>query len=48
MDLILQTDSLLCLNTDAYVDEAYYGKAVLTGDVAMSGPFNDIKIDVIY
>lgn len=46
MDLILRTDSLLCLNTDAYVDEAYYGKAVLTGDVALSGPFNDIKIDV--
>ena len=46
MDLLLRTDSLLCLNTDAYVDEAYYGKAILTGDVAISGPFSDIKIDV--
>ena len=46
MDLQLETDSLLSLNTDAYRDEAYYGRAIVSGDVAFKGPFSSIEIDI--
>ena len=46
MNLSLTTDSLLILNTNAYNEEAYYGRAITTGDVNLSGPFSAIKIDL--
>lgn len=46
LDLNLQADSLLALNTDAYKDEAYYGRAIVTGDAVFSGPFNAIDLNV--
>ncbi len=46
LDLNLKADSLLCLNTDAYRDEAYYGRALATGEAIFSGPFTAIEIDI--
>lgn len=46
LDLSLHADSLLCLNTDAYRDEAYYGRAVVSGDVRFIGPANAVDIEI--
>lgn len=46
LGLTIDVDSFLCLNTDAYFDEAYYGKGVATGDVSFLGPFDAIEIAV--
>jgi len=46
LGLHLNADSLLCLNTSAFSDEAYYGRAMATGDAVFKGPFNAIEIDV--
>lgn len=46
LGLILEADSFLCLNTDAYRDEPYYGRALATGDVSFMGPTNSIAIQV--
>ena len=46
LGLDLKADSLLCLDTNAYRDEPYYGKAIATGDVLFRGPFSAIEIDV--
>ena len=46
LNLNLKADSLLCLNTDAYRDEAYYGRAIATGDVSFKGPVNAIEINL--
>ena len=46
LDLGITADSLLCLNTDAYRDEAYYGRAIASGDASFSGPVQAIAIEV--
>ena len=46
LDLGIMADSLLCLNTDAYRDEAYYGKILATGDASFRGPLQDITIEI--
>ena len=46
LDLGIVADSLLCLNTDAYRDEAYYGRAIATGNASFSGPLQAIAIEV--
>ena len=46
LDLGIIADSLICLNTDAYRDEAYYGKVVATGDASFRGPLQDIAIEI--
>ena len=46
LDLKFKADSFLCLNTDAYRDEAYYGRAIATGDAVFRGPFKSIEIDI--
>ena len=46
LDLNLNADSLLCLNTDAYRDEAYYGRALATGDAKFSGDLTAIDIAI--
>lgn len=44
LDLELNADSLLCLNTDEYRDEAYFGTAIASGDATFKGPINAIEI----
>ena len=46
LDLNFKADSFLCLNTDAYRDKAYYGRAIATGDAVFRGPFKAIEIDI--
>lgn len=46
LDLNLKADSLLCLNTGSYVDKAYFGRAIATGDASFKGPTNAIDIEV--
>ena len=45
MDLNLELDSILCLNTDAFRDNSYFGKVISTGDVAFNGQPDLISID---
>ena len=45
MDLNLELDSILCLNTDASGDVNYYGKVISTGDVKFTGQSDLISID---
>ena len=46
LDLNLEADSLLCLNTRSHVDKAYFGRAIATGDASFKGPTNAIDIEV--
>lgn len=46
LDLRLEADSLLCLNTDAYVDKPYYGRALASGDAHFKGPKNAVEMQV--
>ena len=45
MDLNLELDSILCLNTDAFRDNSYFGKVISTGDVVFNGQPDLISID---
>ena len=45
MDVNLKVDSLLCLNTDAFGNNAYFGKVISTGDVVFKGESDLISID---
>ena len=45
LDLNLELDSILCLNTDAFRDNSYFGKVISTGDVAFNGQPDLISID---
>ena len=45
MDLNLELDSILCLNTDAFSDNSYFGKVISTGDVAFNGQPDLVSID---
>jgi len=46
LDLRLDADSLICLNTDAYKDEAYYGRAIASGQARFSGFTNNTAIRI--
>ena len=45
MDLNLKLDSILCLNTDAFMDNSYFGQVISTGDVVFNGQSDLISID---
>tara|TARA_B100001741_G_scaffold145328_1_gene119812 strand:- start:1496 stop:5731 length:4236 start_codon:yes stop_codon:yes gene_type:complete len=45
MDFNLNLDSILCLNTDAFGDNSYFGKVISTGDVVFNGQPDLISID---
>ena len=45
MDLNLELDSILCLNTDPFRDNSYFGKVISTGDVVFNGQPDLISID---
>ena len=46
LDVRLQANNLLCLNTTEKDNELYYGKAYSTGAFSFRGPIEDIKIDI--
>jgi hypothetical protein len=46
LDLSLEADSLLCLNTDAHQDKSYYGRAFASGGATFKGPKDAIEIQI--
>jgi hypothetical protein len=46
LGLQLDVDSFLCLDTDAFNEEHYYGKVISTGDVIFKGPLDAIAINI--
>ncbi len=46
LDLNLQPDNALALNTTRYMNEVFYGKAFASGDVSITGPFDDLTMDI--
>ncbi len=46
LDLGIVTDSLLCLNTSQGSSDLYYGSAIGTGRISVSGPVNDIYMGI--
>ena len=46
IDLSLELDSILCLNTDAFRDNTYFGKVISSGDVKFNGKSDLISIDI--
>jgi hypothetical protein len=45
-DLKMETDNLLVLNTENSQEAYFYGKGYASGDFAISGPMEDLQIDV--
>jgi len=45
LDLNLELDSILCLNTDAYNENTYFGKVISTGNVEFNGQADLISIN---
>jgi len=46
VDLGITADNLICLNTNKYQNEIFYGDAFGSGLVEIKGPFHDISLDV--
>ena len=46
LDVNLDIDSVLALNTDIYSAEEYYGRALASGSIGISGITDDIQIDI--
>lgn len=46
LDVKMQANNLICLNTNAKENELYYGKAYATGQFLFRGPIEDLKIDI--
>lgn len=46
LDVKLQANNMLCLNTTSKDNELYYGKAYATGQFNFKGPIEDVKIDI--
>ncbi|MEA3477509.1 MAG: translocation/assembly module TamB domain-containing protein, partial [Bacteroidota bacterium] len=46
LDLDINADNLICLNTDKYQNEIFYGDAFGSGLIEIKGPFDDIAINV--
>lgn len=46
LDVKLQANNLVCLNTTARDNELYYGKAYGSGVFSFKGPIEDLKIDI--
>jgi len=47
LDLSLNTDRFLVLNTPEDEDELYYGTAFISGESTIKGPFDELVIDVV-
>lgn len=46
LDLNLQPDNALAMNTTRYMNEVFYGKAFASGNVSITGPFDDLTMDI--
>lgn len=46
LDLTIKPEKLSCLNTNSSQNPVFYGSGFATGEVNISGPFNNILIDV--
>lgn len=46
LDVNLSSDKLLFFNTTHKMNELYYGKGILSGDINITGKPNDIKLDI--
>lgn len=46
VDVNIKADNLLCMNIPESNDRLYYGKAFCSGNVTISGPTNNILIDI--
>lgn len=46
IDLEIETDSLFALNTDATMNDSYYGRAFATGSFEIHGAFNRLMMDI--
>ncbi len=44
MNLTINTNKLLFFNTTRHMNNVYYGKAIASGEVRITGPVNDIKM----
>jgi hypothetical protein len=42
----IQTQKLLFFNTTRQMNDIYYGKAIASGDIKITGPVNDIKLNI--
>ncbi|MFH0893851.1 MAG: translocation/assembly module TamB domain-containing protein, partial [Bacteroidota bacterium] len=46
IDLNISANNLACLNTNANMNNMFYGKASITGLIAVTGPPENIRIDI--
>ncbi len=46
LDLRINLDDMLALNTGARDNDSFYGRAFATGSVRISGPFNNLKLNI--
>ncbi len=46
IDLDIQPQNFICLNTNRYQNEQFYGSAIASGSVRIYGEFDDLNIDV--
>ncbi len=46
LDITVNADKLLALNTGYSFTEQYYGKAFVTGDFTLKGPINDLRMKI--
>jgi len=46
VDLKVKPENFVALNTRKGMNELFYGKAVVTGDVSISGPFDNVFLDI--
>ncbi|MBI9039246.1 MAG: translocation/assembly module TamB domain-containing protein [Bacteroidales bacterium] len=47
LDLNISINKFSCLNTDIYQNKEFYGEAIASGNVKISGPFNNISMDIV-
>lgn len=46
VDLDVQPDNFIALNTQKGMNDLFYGKAIITGNVKINGPFDNIFLDI--
>lgn len=46
LDLTIRPDNLACLNTNGSMNEQFYGKARASGEIRISGPVDNLLIDI--
>jgi len=46
LDLSIRAENIHSLNTDLELNNLYYGQAFATGDISITGPFDNISIDI--